>query len=373
MSRRRLLLQGVPGGGQAPAQEELLPSHAQEVRGEGPGDRGGPGLQNGRLIFTDKPAFIVKEEGFLEMFLSVMIQLDNLSEEEDSTFYAMTEPWPTRDRGSELDKAWLDFSESYRNIEMTILIQNGVVKKRWSHVSLYLSSTLINHSCSPNAAVAVLERFAMVGEKSDHVLEIRAIQAIKKGEEITTFYSFASHAHFRPTNIAMFGCTAQERMITIKRERGFDCKCGVCSGDVEDQGDVMRQLSELYKTLDTRHDQKKASDYSASDWTREVKIWIEIVDKTRTLHIGGIYAKFSSVSLLAVTAQLARDKKLLEKAMDKLKKLVEDANFEYMRFGYVALEEGFRRFSNKLKAKKPPKKEELDLFKKFFEIEGFGW
>ena len=162
-------------------------------------------------------------------------------------------------------------------------------------------------------------------------------------------------------------------MITIKRERGFDCKCGVCSGDVEDQGDVMRQLSELYKTLDTKHDQKKATDYSASDWTREVKIWIEIVDKTRTLHIGGIYAKFSSVSLLAVTAQLARDKKLLEKAMDKLKKLVEDANFEYMRFGYVALEEGFRRFSNKLKAKKPPKKEELDLFKKFFEIEGFGW
>ena len=61
------------------------------------------------------------------MFLSVMIQLDNLSEEEDSTFYAMTEPWPTLDRGSELDKAWLDFSEGYRNIEMTILIQNGVV------------------------------------------------------------------------------------------------------------------------------------------------------------------------------------------------------------------------------------------------------
>ena len=147
----------------------------------------------------------------------------------------------------------------------------------------------------------------------------------------------------------------------------------MCSGDIEDQEDVMRQLSELYKTFDTRHDQKKASDYSASDWTREAKIWIEIVDKTLKLHIGGIYAKFSSVSLLAVTAQLARDKKLLEKAMDKLKKLVEDANFEYMRFGYVALEEGFRRFSNKLKSKKSPKKEELDTFMQVYKIEGFEW
>ena len=97
-------------------------------------------------------------------------------------------------------------------------------------------------------------------------------------------------AHLIPSNIAELGCTAEERMIIIKRERGFDCKCGVCSGDVEDKEDVMRQLSELYKTLDTKHDQKKASDYnnSASDWTREAKMWTEIVDKTLKLHIGGI-------------------------------------------------------------------------------------
>ena len=54
----------------------------------------------------------------------------------------------------------------------------------------------------------------------------------------------------------------------------------MCSGDVEDQEDVMRQLSEHYKTLDTKHDQKKASDYSALDLTREAKTWTEIVDRT---------------------------------------------------------------------------------------------
>ena len=48
MSRRRLLRQGVPGGGQAPAQEELHPRHAQGDRGEGPGARGGLGLQDRR-------------------------------------------------------------------------------------------------------------------------------------------------------------------------------------------------------------------------------------------------------------------------------------------------------------------------------------
>ena len=58
----------------------------------------------------------------------------------------------------------------------------------------------------------------MVEEQSDHVLEIRAVKAIRKGDEITTFYTY-SHTHFRPTDIALFGCTAEERRITkLSRE-----------------------------------------------------------------------------------------------------------------------------------------------------------
>ena len=121
----------------------------------------------------------------------------------------------------------------------------------------------------------------------------------------------------------------------------------------------MRHLSELYKALDSKHDQKKVSDYSASDWTREAKTWTEIVDKTHKLHIGEIYDKVVSVSLLATLAQFARDQKLLEKAMDILKKLGEDAK---------SLKERFTKFSNKLKSKKPPKKKELDTLMHIFEI-----
>ena len=214
-----------------------------------------------------------------------------------------------------------------------------------------MNAALINHSCSPNAAVDL-------EEKSNHGREIRAIKAIKKGEEITTFYIFYSHDHFRfrQANIAIFGCTSEERRITIKRDRGFDCKCGMCCGNVEYQEDIMRQLSELYKALDSKHDQKKASEYSASDWTKDAKIWAEIVDKTLKLHIGGINAKISSVSLLAVTAQFARDQKLLEKAKDILKRSAEDAKIEFTRIGYGTLEKIFTTFSNKLILKKPPKK-----------------
>ena len=147
-----------------------IPVMPKEIEVKGQGLVAARDFEIGDLIFTDKPAFIVKEKGFKDMFLSVVIQIDNLSEEEDSSFYAMTEPWrPIRDRDSELDKAWLDFSEGYRSIEMTILIQNGEVVKKWSHVSLYLNAALINHSCSPNAAVAGLERLAMVEEKSRKV------------------------------------------------------------------------------------------------------------------------------------------------------------------------------------------------------------
>ena len=147
----------------------------------------------------------------------------------------------------------------------------------------------------------------------------------------------------------------------------------MCSGDIEDQEDVMRQLLELYKTLYSKHDQKKAADYSFSDWTREAKIWTEIVDKTLKLHIGGIYPKFVKVSLLAVTAHLARDKKLLGNAMDMLKKLAENAKLEYMRIYSGSLEERLTKFTSKLKSKKPPKKEELNAFMQIFKIEGCDW
>ena len=140
----------------------------------------------------------------------------------------------------------------------------------------------------------------MVEEQSDHVLEIRAVKAIKKEKRSQPSTSTLTLT----SDLLILRCvvllTAEERMITVKRKRGFDCKCRVCSGDVEDKEDVMRQLLELYKTLDSKHDQKKVSVYSASDWTREAKTWTEIVDKTLTLHIGEIYDKFVSVSLLAV-------------------------------------------------------------------------
>ena len=57
-----------------------------------------------------------------------------------------------------------------------------------------------------------------------------------------------------------------------------------------------------------------------------------------------------------------------------LKKLVEDTKFEpYMRQFYECLEEMFTKFSNKLKSKKPPKKEELNAFMQIFKIEGCDW
>ena len=90
--------------------KNCIPVMLKKFEGKGRGLVAARDFKIGDLIFTDKPAFNVKEKGFWDMFLSVMIQLDNLSAEEDSSFYAMTEPWPTLDRGSELDKAWLDFS-----------------------------------------------------------------------------------------------------------------------------------------------------------------------------------------------------------------------------------------------------------------------
>ena len=59
---------------------------------------------------------------------------------------------------------------------------------------------------------------------------------------------------------------------------------------------------------------------------------------------------------------MARDKDLLENALDTYNKFIEDTKLEEFRLDYEKLKENLAKWTVELKMKKNPQKEEIDFF-----------
>ena len=90
------------------------------------------------------------------------------------------------------------------------------------------------------------------------------------------------------------GTSSQERRMRIKLRYGFDCKCDVCSGKVDGQDDILRELLELHQAFRPNHTHKRTY-----DWRREVKVADKIVDLAMQLKIGSLDEKLDSLEDLA--------------------------------------------------------------------------
>ena len=186
-------------------------------------------------------------------------------------------------------------------------------------------------------------------------VEIRAIKDISRGEEITKCYIPQVPA------FKTLGVNSRERMKTIKEKYSFDCKCEVCTGNVPDQEDIMRELGELYcSILDIEDHYKK----KPADWRKEAVTFDKIVELTKKQYIGPVESeKFNSAVSLANAAQMARDEDLLRKASGILKQVAEDSKLEHFKMQYEGGMEDYAMWKAQLKSKKLPKKEEIDFFK----------
>ena len=282
-----------------------VPVMVTEYQGKGRGLVAARDIKMGEVIFLDKPVMKVPKNPSVSADLPVLIQsiemqIKKMSSEAKLQFDKL------------IRKDNCDKEESIK--ALGIIADHSKTIGDWC--ILFLNVALINHSCSPNAT---LESIQKEGETWD---EVKAIKDISKGEEITKFYARCGCKEMDERfTIKAFGCNSQERRLVLKKHFRFDCKCCVCSGNVPEQEDIIKELLELHRRFDLNQTRKRKE---APFWAKQVKIADQIVDLTLKLYIGNIEDKVCSLKLLLATAGDAQDEVHFEKALDGLRKIAKD-------------------------------------------------
>ena len=290
-----------------------------KFEGKGRGVVAARDIKMGEFIFLDKPAIKLPirssfnknlrifEQLSSEDLNSLMRQVNNLTSEAMLLFYKLE-----------------DFHEDFLGEwakDGIIFSQNASITCK--ELILFLNSTLINHTCAPNAYDQKTE---------DGNIEVRAIKDISRGEEITKFYGWDEDFTYK-----QFGCNVKERKKVIWETLGFDCMCSVCIGDVPDQKDILKELLELHDNHDPDtaihiinellelHDnldrETILSDVKLSILVQAID---KMVDLNLILNVGSIADKVWALKMMAETAYLIQDEDRLEIAKKQLKKIAED-------------------------------------------------
>ena len=189
--------------------ENCLPVRVADFPGKGRGLVTSKDIKKGHVIL-EEVADIVVEESFRNA-RGIIDQVNKMSEERKSQFYKLKAI--DREGGS---------------TEVKIFFQNGRECK--GYCALFLNSSLINHSCSPNTIAS------METEVTNNVPQITqkviAIRDIGKGEEITTTYLSVKDS---------VELKSQRRTI-LQTVFIDDCQCIVCVGDILDQDEIIKKV-----------------------------------------------------------------------------------------------------------------------------------
>ena len=99
-----------------------------------------------------------------------------------------------------------------------------------------------------------------------------------------------------------------------------------------------------------------------SEWARDAKNLDRINDLIQELQLGNSEVKWRSMVSLAKTAQLARKQNLMTKGLNMFKRFSGDIKIEEICLVYEKLERDLVQWSNNLKSKKKPRKNEIEFF-----------
>ena len=317
------------------------PVMVTEFPGKGRGLVAARDIEKGELIFLDKPVIefaVNAKDHFMdpEFMTSLKAQIESLPSEAKAQYYKLA----TRDIANIYHVNRGDFEVLklfMSNSKISTTYHKGEDKY---YDVLNLNIALINHSCIPNARSA--PAFVKQDGDIDLSVELRAIKRICKGEEITTCYFH---------DVKKLGSIPRKRKTAFKKYHGFDCKCPLCLGQVQDQEKTLKKLIDLHNKLMP----------TPSDWKREACLWSRIVDLTMELYIGQTREKISALESMLGFAHLARDRDLVMKAMTLAKDFVEETKIESMHM-LESWEMDLAKWSKEFSSNNAPRKEEIDYF-----------
>ena len=192
----------------------------------------------------------------------------------------------------------------------------------------FFNRNFVNHSCSPNASLLVFN------SSSEVTAELRAIKDISKGEEVT--YCFIS-----PYKSVK---NKSQRRIMLRDIGffGFDCRCGVCTGEVPDQEEILMRLDDVNPMGDPFRKTQSA-------WQRDASKLAVVADLAQKLYIGQPEFKFAVFFQLFIHSQFARDTVLMAKSFDMMKGLVEKTELNALKKRFSLVEESHKLWQEKMK------------------------
>ena len=314
-----------------------VPVWVTEIPGKGRGLVAAKDIKKGELVFNDRPLIEVIGASGAK---SLMKKIENLPNEAKLQFYLL------KGSGGESRESLIaKEGEFWATLEITVK-NSRIVDDQNKAFSLYLNLALLNHSCAPNAYVGKLYEKDRNGKQN--WIEIRASKDISKGEEITRCY-------FGDLN--RLCCSSLARKAYLKKEYAFYCRCQVCSGLFTDQENIALELLKHLQAFDRNHYRK-----GISEWARDAEQLNKFTDLIQEFQLGHFHVKCRSMISLAKTAQLARNQDLVRKGLNMTKKFADDVKLKQIGLDYEKLEKDLAQWSNNLKSKKTPRRNEIDFF-----------
>ena len=292
-------------------QREDWPRHSQycipvmvtEIPGKGRGLVASKDFKKGQIIFKDTAAITIKAPSYIVPLHELKEQISKLSEEQKSKFYQLTphavgKLIPTQVTSALRENCLKEFTLFVNNCTGLNIDKDTLY--------LFINSSLLNHSCAPNATVE------KCGDDLQHN-KVIAIKDISKGEEVTESYLEGLELK-----------TKTQMRTELQADCSFDCKCGVCTGSIPDQDGIISKIKQLVPS--------PTNPIVCTPITHNLRLE-RAAELTKQLYVGRFHARIAVLEQFVYASQRARDPIRLKKAVEFMKEEIGVRMMESSIFG----------------------------------------
>ena len=321
-----------------------FPVVVKDMKDRGKGLVASKDIKMGALIVKEKGAVTMKKQE-AESGPEILRQLNNISKEERKQFYSLTKSKRFLDSLETHIKDLAEVDQSIKDIiDATAIFQNNVITLGTNETcSVYLSHSLLNHSCAPNSSL-------VPSVANPGVAELRAIRDIKKEEEITVSY--------------ILGWSCINRMERQKElnKWGFICDCSLCGSSEEEN--IIQETSKLVKEKIGPSLPNNLNQLYKVNWGQLAQHQNQLVDYLQKLSNAPLVLPVEC-SKLVCFAHIGREQVLVEKGVTLLRDIIGKRKVELYQVNFENLTNMLKTWSKNLKEKLPIKEKEFAFFFNF--------